>query len=146
MSPTVLNFHNAALRVGIDFAQDGYIAGKIYGQRLHSPVDFKGFSGLFLTVQSVLQIQDFPQSFQRFRVFSKKTRQNTPLFSTLNNDFSFMEKAAVANSFGLVKTFSLNITSRRNSTWQGLIDFLDGSSPVPFQSGLELIQMIAKIL
>ncbi|HJA64154.1 MAG TPA: hypothetical protein H9719_08495 [Candidatus Intestinimonas stercoravium] len=57
-----------------------------------------------------------------------------------------MDAGEVAGARGEIATFSLNILSRRNATWQGRLDWLDGGPAQVFSSDLELLDLVEQRL
>ena len=53
-----------------------------------------------------------------------------------------MSADTVTDAHGLVYTFEVSVTSRRNASWQGMVDWLDGEGRQEFSSALELIKLI----
>ena len=43
---------------------------------------------------------------------------------------------------GALTTFQLAILTRRNATWQGAVDWMEGQSPMSFSSDLELLSLV----
>ena len=53
-----------------------------------------------------------------------------------------MSEAEVEASRGALTTFQLAILTRRNATWQGAVDWMEGQSPMSFSSDLELLSLV----
>lgn len=133
------DYNNAALKVCIDQARESNISGRLFSQRLYESVCFSSISDLLLKVGEILDRQRFPRAFQRLRSFSTSECRNIPVADTVTGG---MPAGQVSEAVGAVSTFQFYVISRRYATWQGQIDWLDGTSLIPFFSVLELIQQI----
>ncbi|MDR0469577.1 MAG: hypothetical protein LBH09_06340, partial [Peptococcaceae bacterium] len=57
-------------------------------------------------------------------------------------DGAYMDEETVRCAEGKRLTFSINILTRQNTSWQGYLDWLDGSERAPFDSDLELLSTV----
>ena len=130
-------YTHSTLRVCVDMANQGEFSGLLYGVCLSSPKPFSDFGNLLLLVDGILDQQDFPRAFQRKRVFCK--RGKTPEIQVQG---SGMDRETVLNARGKLYTFEIRIFSRQNATWQGEVNWLDGSPALTFFSALDLIRMV----
>ena len=133
------NYETAALRVCIDRAEEGCLSGRILGRRMKQEASFSDIGSLLLQIEAILDEQKTPQAFQRGRRFSHKPAEPVPAAESLEDG---MSAEAVQAARGDAATFSLQIVTRRNATWQGTVDWLDGAPPQPFDSALELIKLL----
>ena len=134
-----LNHNSAALRVCVDRAEQGRISGRVFGQRLVRPIVFTDIGDLLLQVEAVLDAQNFPQAFQRVRTFVPgKMEQQPPAALGVEDGIPAGEVAAAA---GQVTTFLLSVVTRRNTTWQGYLEWLDSGERQEFESVLELLKL-----
>lgn len=137
-----LNAPYAALRVCVNEAGPSRVSGLVYSQRLTAPMDFSDLGTLLLRVDEVLDAQKFPQAFQKGRSFSTK-ESRVPAADSPDHGLA----AEVVNAQqGAIATFVLQILSRRNSSWQGRVDWLDGETAQEFGSALELMRLIEERL
>ena len=138
-----LNHYMAYLRVAVDEHEEGRLAGNVYSQRLAEPLQFANTADLLLRIEDLLDSQDFPRAFQRKRSFtdkaSPKVRRKEDEQAQTNQ---YMDEAAVNQAQGKLRTFAINIITRQNTSWQGFLDWLDGSDRRAFNSDLELLEMI----
>ena len=132
-----LTHPSAALRVCVDRAEDGRISGRVFSQRLTQPMAFSDVGSLLLQLEEVLDRQNFPQAFQRTRSFAKE-RAAVP---AAPEPALGMSAGEVEAAHGEAATFLLYVLTRRNTTWQGKLDWLDGSPAQNFDSALELIKL-----
>lgn len=137
-----LNQTTAALRVCVDQAGGGQLSGRVVGQRLTGPFFFRDVGSLLLQTEAVMDAQNFPQAFQQTRSFAPRS-VGVPAASCLEQGMSAQQ---VNQSYGTVSTFVLYVHTRQHTTWQGAVDWLDGSAPQSYESVLELIKLIDRHL
>lgn len=139
---------SAALRVCVDQMEGGRISGRVVSRRLTRPIRFDDVGSLLLQIEAVLDVQKFPQAFQRTRTFQPRqapgeeapaAAQTAPAAPSLAEG---MPEAEVEAAHGAVSTFLLFVFTRQNTTWQGVLDWLDGSPRVRYSSVLELLKLV----
>ena len=138
MSFSNLNSPSAVLRVCVDRSDNGRISGMVYSQRLTRPMAFSDMGSLILRLDDVLEKQNFPQAFQHSRTF-REHESHVPAAADPSEGIPLDE---VEGSAGSLATFTLCVISRRNASWQGWVDWMDGSPRQQFASALELIRMV----
>lgn len=139
---TRLSHRNAVLRVCVDRVENACASGAVYSQRLTAPMAFSNMGGLILQLERLLEEQNFPQAFQRLRSFTEpEPVRPVPLLPE-----GAMDAEAVSAARGRKASFDLSILSRRNATWQGRVDWLDGSPAQSFASDLELLDLVERRL
>ena len=140
---SAFNHMNSYLRFCVNHAKDQQISGKIFSQRFLRPLDFSDLGNLALFLEKVFDQQKFPQAFQSTRTFvvSEKDMSNVA-----EEPSQGMTPAVVRAARGAVATFDVLVVSRRSSSWQGSVDWLDGSERQEFESFLELTHMIDRHL
>ena len=139
---TNLNHKNGGLRICIDRVEGECISGRVFSQRLTAPLAFPDLGGLLLQLEELLEKQGFPQSSQHVRSF-------TPVASVLSVSAlpeHALSAQAVAEAAGERCTLVLTVLTRRNATWQGYIDWLDGGQREQFSSGLEFLSLVEERL
>ena len=127
---------SAALRICVDQAEDGRVCGTVYSQRLCSPMPFSDLGHLLVQVDAVLDAQNFPQAFQRIRSFQDHVEHAFPACAAADPD------EAVSSARGKTATFVVYVSTRQSATWQGMVDWLDGSALSAFSSALEFIKLV----
>ncbi|MGE4352474.1 MAG: hypothetical protein AB7D36_00115 [Oscillospiraceae bacterium] len=134
-------FHrgNARLRICVDSSDGGHISGTVFSQRLIKPMAFCDLGSLILSVDDVLEAQKFPQAFQRSRSFTKEQRE-CPIAADSPEDGIAAERVEAAH--GKLLTFDILVISRRSSSWQGFIDWVDENRREEFFSALEIIRLV----
>jgi hypothetical protein len=133
------NLSNAALRVCVDSVEGGRFSGQVYSRQFSQPLFFSDAGNLVLKVEEVLDAQNFPQAFQRTRIFVPKENTSTV---AVDDPADGLSAETVAAAKGKVTTFVMHVLSRQSSTWQGIIDFLDGRPPQTFSSDLEFLRLV----
>lgn len=144
-----LNLSNASLRICVNEVVKGRISGMVFSQRLREPMPFSDIASLLLQVEELLDEQDFPRAFQRKRQFPAKQGARPERGRAwrppgeLPEDESrpYMALEAVEAAKGAIATFVIYIITRQNTSWQGKVDWLDGTEE-RFSSALELIYLI----
>jgi len=147
LSEKKLNHREMALRVCVDRVQNGQISGRVYGGCLEKGLNFTDIANFLLQVEAILDQKDFPRAFQRKRTFnhSKETVMPVPvpgaegIKNRIGGSDSLQQQ-------GLVFTFMVYVVTRQSTTWQGLLDWLDGQPRQNFQSALELIRLTDHML
>lgn len=134
-----LNYQSAALRVCIDGAENGKLCGRIVAQRLRTPMSFADINDFVVQVDALLDTQKFPQAFQRIRSFTGKSLPPVPAVLTKEE---LGGRDSVNAAHGRIETFFLQIISRKNASWQGTIDWLDGTEKQYFHSTLEFLKFV----
>lgn len=129
--------NSAILRVCVESSSGGHLAGLVYSARFAAPIAFTDMGMLILRLDELLEQQNAPQAFQRARSFQKSKAGAAP-----DEAEPCLPPETVATAVGAVGTFVLTVLSRRNASWQGEIDWLDGTPPVPFASALALLKLM----
>ena len=138
--PARINHYEAVLRICVDELGEGGIRGRVVSRRLTEPMRFSDVGHLLLQLEEVFDRQNFPQAFERRRTFGARQEESSlPLAQTLEQG---MDPEEVARAAGQVTTFDLYVITRRNTTWQGFVDWLDGSPRSHYKSVLELLKLI----
>ena len=136
---SAFNHMNSYLRFCINRVKDQQISGKLFSQRFIRPVEFSDMGSLSLFLEEVFDHQNFPQAFQSTRTF---VESEMDMSNVAEEPGRGMSPAIVRAARGAVATFDVLVVSRRSSSWQGSVDWMDGSERQEFESFLELMQMI----
>lgn len=132
-----LDHSNGFFRICVDSVEQGWVSGRIFSRRLTEPMVFSDLGSLLLQVEELLEKQDFPQAFQQMRTFTGTAPAEKELFLPEGA----MDAGTVASAWGKRATFVLYIITRRNASWQGKVDWLDGGEPDAFTSDLEFLKL-----
>ena len=133
------NHMNSALRFCVDGVEQQTLSGRVFSQRFIHPLKFGDMGSLCLYLEDVFDQQNFPQAFQQSRTI---VSCNSDMSIVAPEPGEGMTPAVVRAARGAVATFEVLVVSRRSSTWQGSVDWLDGSDRQEFVSYLELMRMI----
>ena len=140
---TELNLNNSSLRVCVDRVNAGAVSGRVFGRRLTAPIAFDDLSSLALRLDQVFDQQRFPQAFQRPRTFLRENDREENAVDDLSDG---MSEDMVNTQYGVIATFEILMVSRRNSSWQGMIDWLDGGERQIFYGYLEMLRLVSEHL
>ena len=133
------NHNNSILRICVDRIADRTLSGCVLSRRLTQPLPFNGLTELALQMEAVFEQQNFPQASQRIRTFLRsESFENFAAPSPAHG----MGEEMVMEGRGEIATFDVTVISRRNSTWQGVVNWLDGSELREFTSYLDLMRLI----
>ena len=136
---TELNLNNSALRICVDRVAHRAVGGRVFGRRLSEPVTFDDMSSLSLVLEQLFDEQELPQAFQRTRTFLREEENESVGVSAAQDG---MSEETVSAQRGEIATLEVLVISRRSSTWQGVVDWLDGSERQEFSGYLELLHLI----
>ncbi|MDR2132000.1 MAG: hypothetical protein LBP30_01500 [Clostridiales Family XIII bacterium] len=146
-----LNYNSAKLRVCVDRVDGGAIGGRVFGLRLKDVLFFTDLNGLALSLDRLMDEQNYPQAFQRKRTFktaspSKKKRDRDENAAEDREDRPYMDEETVESAFGERMTFVLHVLSRQNTNWQGYVEFPDGAGKREFESELGFLALVNEAL
>jgi len=145
MIPKRVNYFGIEFRICLDQIWDSNASGRLYSRRLTDVMKFNDLIHLFLLLDELMDKQQFPQAFKDLRTFTagKKYLADGLCAESLT---SGMSEEAVSQAGGDCATLSLYVESRRNATWQGQINLLDGSAPISFCSAMEILYVLEQKL
>lgn len=132
------NHNNSTLRVCIDCVKGRTISGRVLSRRLTQPYHFPDLNSFVLQMEAVFDAQKFPQAYQRIRTFLRT--EDKGMLAAADPSCGMTEEEVSAGR-GEVATVELRVMSRRNSTWQGTVNWLDSSVIQEFSSYLELMHI-----
>lgn len=142
--PAIFNHSTGAFRVCVDGTEEGRIRGRILGRRLTAPIPFGDLPGLLLPIEGVLDAQSFPRTFERRRTLTPKgASPPVPSAASLEDG---LPAEAVDAARGEAATFLIYVVTRRQATWQGFVNWLDGGPLERYRSVWELIRMLERRL
>lgn len=132
------NHENSTLRVCIDCVKGRTISGRVLSRRLTQPYVFPDLNSFVLQMEAVFDAQNFPQAYQRMRTFLRNENEET--IAAADPSCGMSEEEVNAGR-GEIATVELRVQSRKNSTWQGTVNWLDSSIIQEFSSYLELMHI-----
>ena len=119
--------------VYVDSYQDNVLRGWFTNPYLKKPQEFSSLSDFIMKMESMLDLMGLPQSYSANRSFRSS---HTTVAHTAAPNLKRGDKA----------TFCLNVRFRRNSSWQGTLNWLENGSKQNFRSVLELIVLMDSAL
>lgn len=140
MRTTPYHYLAGALRVCVDENNSGILKGRVYCPGSAEPIVFSDIGSMLIQIEEFFDLRGFPLPSQRTRSFFRQPpvrageQEPAPAVITLP-----VERGAVA-------TFTLYVRTRQNATWQGKVDWLDGSPETRFQSVIELLRLCDAVL
>ena len=132
------NHENSTLRVCIDCVKGRTISGRVLSRRLTQPYVYPDLNSFVLQMEAVFDAQNFPQAYQRIRTFLRNENEET--IAAADPSCGMSEEEVNAGR-GEIATVELRVQSRKNSTWQGTVNWLDSSIIQEFSSYLELMHI-----
>lgn len=132
---TSFNFQNSVLRICVDSP----LRGEIRAVGLPAPLPFADGGSLVLRIEEILDRRNYPQAFQRSRRFAPAHPAPAAEGEAAERGFTLEEVTAASGRAG---AFSVHVVSRQSATWQGSVDWLDGTPPTPFSSDLEFLRLV----
>lgn len=136
-----LNYSASAFRICVDHVDGRYLSGRIASQRLKAPVVFSDVNHLISQLDAAMDAQQFPKAFQQIRTFSAEAAPGPDVPVALSAE-EMMPEEHVSSLHGEKTTFLLHITMRRNASWQGFVDWLDGNPRQTFDSTLDFLNAL----
>ena len=118
---------NRTLMIYIDSYDNNIPVGRFHIASDSEAQSFYGLSQLLISINNILDRENFPQAFSELRKF------HSPL---KHNDSSITVTPPLK---GAAATFSVRILFRQNASWQGSVKWIEGGQEEYFRSVLELI-------
>ena len=137
------NQNNAVLRFCIDSFDSKTITGRVVSRRLTVPVAFNDFVSLALQLDKTFTRQNFPQAFQSARTF---LRIDSPEDYIAAEPSLGLTEECISAQRGDILTFDITVTSRRNSSWQGIVTWVDTGEQQEFPSAMGFLRMLEQKL
>lgn len=135
-----LNYSSSAFHICVDEVHDHYISGRIASQRLTEPVPFSDVNQLLYQLDAAMDSQQYPKAFQQIRSFNTENPHDELPLAMCEDEMMPCDDISVMN--GTVSTFKLQVTLRKNASWQGFIDWMDKSPRQEFNSTLEFLNLL----
>ena len=125
--------------VAIDSNENNELYGRWSNPYVDREYSFTSIIDLLSQIQGFFDINEFTQRSNQLRTFSPKKRK------ILNDELRITKKEpnfGVSVERGNKFNFKIAITSRINSTWQGIMVDLNNTPVMHFNSALELLMYI----
>jgi len=141
-----LGYNEQALRMCIDGTDGDKVWGRVFSMRLSRPVDFVDLSDFVMKMDAMMDIQNFPQAFQRkraFRVSAGRHREEHILAAT---EGEAMPEAEVEAAQGSRATLVVRVLTRQNASWQGHVAVPGRTGVLEFSSELGFVEIVLSML
>lgn len=128
-----------SFRLCIDECQNNVHCGRIYSPLCENPISFHDLTHIVLLMDKVFDKNDYPKAYQNKRSFQdveiekQKPEIKYPIEQLLQQ-------------VGTIASFDIIVVTRQHTSWQGMIKNTDGEILGHFDSDLDLIEMIIKLL
>jgi len=119
--------------VCIDSYRDGNPVGRFYNPYHKEGIPFQSMTQFLVRMEQAMDEMELPKAFTETRSFMQ------PAVGHINT-------ADLQEQTGREATFALKVLFRQNTSWQGLITWLEGRQEQSFRSVLELICLIDSAL
>lgn len=109
---------------------DSYVRGNPVG-RFYNPyhkegISFQSMSQFLIKMEQAMDEMEMPKAFTELRSFTQPTAVSK-------------EVTEVEEQCGAAATFQLRVLFRQNTSWQGMVAWVEGKQEESFRSVLELI-------
>ena len=139
----VFNHNNSALRFCVDAVCAERISGRVFSRRFTRQVPFNDLISLALQLDKVFDLQSFPQAFQRARIFLREEQNDDYIAADPSCGLS---REQIQAQRGDVLTFEIEVSSRRNASWQGTVCWVDSGERQEFPSVMDLLRLLQQKL
>ena len=109
-------------------------SGRFYTHYSKEPTSFTGITPFLLRLEQFYDRLGFPMASTKHRRFDGR--------ETKKEKMSVIESNNILGNKGERASFVLNVQFRQNSTWQGVLHWVEAQKKMPFRSTLELIHLI----
>lgn len=123
------------VRISIDSFTNHVLSGKVFNAYFDTEFTFENEMELLKKLEGLFDTLSFPQRFQEYRHFGKIVHSQKPPMERKRKTMSDMQGGGKA-------TFVVHVQFRRNATWQGTIQWVDGKKRQTFRSTLEMIRLM----
>lgn len=128
-------------RVCMDACGD-YINGNAHSPMCKEKIAFSGIGELLLKMDKLFDSIGYPQAFQNKRSFEDgKGIDNT--YRGIPKPVRMPEE--ILGEYGQVCTYDIEVISRRNTSWQGIIYDVDGTEKTRFDGEMQLLEKLAEL-
>ena len=112
--------------VCIDSYQKGNPVGRFYNPYHKEGISFQSMSQFLIKMEQAMDEMELPKAFTELRSFIQPMAVST-------------EVPDIEEECGAAATFQIKILFRRNTSWQGMVTWVEGKQEESFRSVLELI-------
>ena len=134
-----LKYPPNAIRICIDRIEEE-ICGRVYTPLCAEELQFTGLQELLLRVDNLFDETGYPQAFTKKRTFHKIEKEKQ---YCKGRPQVFLPAQEIVKQQGSKKTFDVIVKSRRNSSWQGMLQDRNKDTVVEFGGELELLKALS---
>lgn len=131
--------------VCIDTIDSAEFGGRFYNRYLKHCAEFQGAFDFIQKMDSMFDYFEFPHSFFQYREFCSEKHPSLQKPSTLNLKCYHNENIFTEHK-GAKMTFLIQVVTRQNATWQGMIFWVEQNHSYQFQSITELVGFLVETL
>ena len=133
-------FPTNMLRVCVDqFTED--VKGRVYSKLSGTPIMFENCCELLLKTDAMFDRCGYPQTFQEKHDFNGKKVSNC-----FTSPEIFLVDEELETKCGQLTTLDVFVSSRRNTSWQGIIKQVNKDAVIEFRCDIELLSAIKHLL
>ena len=131
---------------GIVFCVNKYVEGKTIGEIYHAysreGIIINSMESLLFSMERFFDELGFPFPGTNQRTFFKESEGS----GKKERMVKVMKDDELLKKHGDVGTFIIRVQHRQNSSWQGLVTWMEENKTVSFRSALELIKIIDEVV
>ena len=116
--------------------------GTICGVTLKEDIPFCGMKELIVKIDNAFNEIGQPQAYQVLRSFGKQDEYQ----AYKSQPEHFHDSEEIAARQGMSSTFDLIMTSRHRAEWQGILKNIEGENIGSFNSSLECMNLLGRII
>lgn len=129
-------------RICMDACGD-YISGNAYSPMCKDEISFSGIGELLLKMDKLFDSIGYPQAFQNKRSFEKGIGTDNA-YRGIPKPVRVAEE--ILEEHGRVCTYDVEVISRRNTSWQGVIYDTEGTEKARFDGEVKLLENLAELV
>ena len=129
------------IRICID-REGETLAGRAYSKMTEAEIKFESSSQMLLKADHLFDKCGYPQRFMEARSFQK----NAVTASRFQAPKSVVPDEDILEKEGACCTVDVIVQSRRKAGWQGIVCQMDGRMVDQFESELELLKILSKVV
>lgn len=130
-------------RVCIDYYCKEQISGRVYSPLCQEAVEFVGIGEMLLQMDKLFDRVGYPQSFQNKRSFEKKKAASN---SYQGIPGAICKPEEIVCQKGKYFTCDITVESRRNASWQGILQSTEGKERRQFDGEMQLLAELEQML
>ncbi len=137
----VYYYPSTAIRVCVDDINGSQISGRAYCAQIEKTFHFGDIVELVLEMENIFDERGYPDAFQIKRSFIQKEHETIPFDQKLEKHKQMRQKCNIPQNMGETATFLVYVMSRRNSSWQGRVEWLNDGEITSFDSALQFLRL-----